>query len=184
MCYAAMPVAILWRLHTKIKTVCCPSWSHHEAHPCPSDTFHTSFLRFRHSIELHRFWTSKMDDFFLPTQVPRKGWHNAILEACFLPFKPPWKQFDLAVPNVFGSCNWHLRCPNHQLTPCSPPIQKKRIIYFGLSPCPVTVTTRTITFLVGNPYKPSFVTVTGSTEHLLTNHDHRKGQKWRFQISL
>ena len=34
-------------------------------------------------------------------------------------------------------------------------------VYFGLSPLPVTVTTRIITFLVGNPYKPSFVTVTG-----------------------
>ena len=33
-------------------------------------------------------------------------------------------------------------------------------IYFGLSPLPVTVTTRIITFLVGDPYKPSFATVT------------------------
>ena len=33
--------------------------------------------------------------------------------------------------------------------------------YVGLSPLPVTVTTRIITFLVGDPYKPSFVTVTG-----------------------
>ena len=33
--------------------------------------------------------------------------------------------------------------------------------YLGLSPLPVTVTTRIITFLIGNPYKPSFVTVTG-----------------------
>ena len=29
---------------------------------------------------------------------------------------------------------------------------------FGLSPLPVTVTTRIITFLVGDPYKPSFAT--------------------------
>ena len=29
------------------------------------------------------------------------------------------------------------------------------------TPRPVTVTTRIITFLIGNPYKPSFVTVTG-----------------------
>ena len=28
-------------------------------------------------------------------------------------------------------------------------------LYVGLSPCPVTVTTRNITFLVGDPYKPS-----------------------------
>ena len=34
-------------------------------------------------------------------------------------------------------------------------------IYIGLSPLPVTVTTRNITFLVGDPYKPSFATVTG-----------------------
>ena len=33
--------------------------------------------------------------------------------------------------------------------------------YFGLSPLPVRVTTRIIAFLVGNPYKPSFATVTG-----------------------
>ena len=31
-------------------------------------------------------------------------------------------------------------------------------LYIGLSPCPVTVTTRIIPFLVGNPYKPSFAT--------------------------
>ena len=43
--------------------------------------------------------------------------------------------------------------------------------YFGLSRFPVTVTTRIITFLVGDPYKPSFPTVTGrgdnpkNTEH-------------------
>ncbi len=29
------------------------------------------------------------------------------------------------------------------------------------TPHPVTVTTRIITFLAGNPYKPSFATVTG-----------------------
>ena len=36
-----------------------------------------------------------------------------------------------------------------------------RCIYIGTTPHPVRVTTRTITFLVGDPYKPSFVTVTG-----------------------
>ena len=35
------------------------------------------------------------------------------------------------------------------------------MLYVGLSPLPVTVTTRIITFLVGDPYKPSFATVTG-----------------------
>ena len=39
-----------------------------------------------------------------------------------------------------------------------------RDIGFGLSPLPVTVTTRIITFLVGDPYKPSFATVTGRGE--------------------
>ena len=34
-------------------------------------------------------------------------------------------------------------------------------IWFRSTPHPVTVTTRIITFLVGNPYKPSFATVTG-----------------------
>ncbi len=36
-----------------------------------------------------------------------------------------------------------------------------RRVYIGLSPLPVKVTTRIITFLVGDPYKPSFATVTG-----------------------
>ena len=35
------------------------------------------------------------------------------------------------------------------------------LIYLRSTPHPVTVTTRIITFLVGNPYKPSFATVTG-----------------------
>ena len=34
-----------------------------------------------------------------------------------------------------------------------------------LSPFPVTVTTRIIPFLVGNPYKPSFATVTGKGDN-------------------
>ena len=34
-------------------------------------------------------------------------------------------------------------------------------IYIGLSPLPVRVTTRIITFLVGNPYKPSFPLLLG-----------------------
>ena len=34
-------------------------------------------------------------------------------------------------------------------------------VYFRSTPHPITVTTRIITFLVGNPYKPSFATVTG-----------------------
>ena len=34
-------------------------------------------------------------------------------------------------------------------------------IFLGLSPLPVRVTTRIITFLVGNPYKPSFPLLLG-----------------------
>ena len=34
-------------------------------------------------------------------------------------------------------------------------------LYIRSTPHPVTVTTRIITYLVGNPYKPSFATVTG-----------------------
>ena len=42
---------------------------------------------------------------------------------------------------------------------------KKTNVSLGLSPLPVTVTTRVITFLVGDPYKPSFATVTGSGDN-------------------
>ena len=41
------------------------------------------------------------------------------------------------------------------------PTVKSNDIYPRSTPHPVTVTTRIITFLVGNPYKPSFATVTG-----------------------
>ena len=37
--------------------------------------------------------------------------------------------------------------------------------YLGCCPLPVTVTTRIITFLIGNPYKPSFTTVTVRGPH-------------------
>ena len=37
--------------------------------------------------------------------------------------------------------------------------------YFGYGPFPVTVTTRIIPFLVGNPYEPLFATVTGKGPH-------------------
>ena len=37
---------------------------------------------------------------------------------------------------------------------------KQTTVLFRSTPHPVTVTTRIITFLVGNPYKPSFATVT------------------------
>ena len=49
---------------------------------------------------------------------------------------------------------------------CSPTVYSK---YFGLSPLPVRVTTRIITFLVGNPYKPSFPLLLGggTTQQIL-----------------
>ena len=37
--------------------------------------------------------------------------------------------------------------------------------YFGCGPLPATVTTRTITYLVGDSYKPSFTTVTVRGPH-------------------
>ncbi len=51
-------------------------------------------------------------------------------------------------------CRWnwgmHIQWPSHLY-----------IVYFRSTPHPATVTTRIITFLVGNLYKPSFATVTG-----------------------
>ena len=50
-----------------------------------------------------------------------------------------------------------------------------RSIYVGLSPLPVRVTTRIITFLVGNPYKPSFpLLLGGGTTQYLRHSQHRK----------
>ena len=40
-------------------------------------------------------------------------------------------------------------------------ISTAKCVLVGCGPLPVTVTTRISPFLVGNPYKPSFVTVTG-----------------------
>ncbi len=40
-------------------------------------------------------------------------------------------------------------------------LPNKYTVIIGLSPCPVTVTTRIVMFSVGDPYKPSFATVTG-----------------------
>ena len=44
-------------------------------------------------------------------------------------------------------------------------ITSNRNLYIGYGPFPVTVTTRTITFLVGNPDKPLFATVIGKGPH-------------------
>ena len=43
-------------------------------------------------------------------------------------------------------------------------------IWLGLSPLPVTVATRIITFFVGDPYKPSFATVTGRGDNPTYDH--------------
>ena len=55
------------------------------------------------------------------------------------------------------------------------------VVYFGCGPLPVTVTTRNITYLVGDSYKPSFATVTGRghTQCILyTNLDGSKIRRW------
>ena len=39
----------------------------------------------------------------------------------------------------------------------------------GMAPLPLTVTTGIITFLVGDPYKPSFPTVTGKGDNPMNN---------------
>ena len=39
------------------------------------------------------------------------------------------------------------------------------MLHVGCGPLPVTVTTRIITYLVGDSHKPSFATVTGRRPH-------------------
>ena len=56
------------------------------------------------------------------------------------------------LPRDRGENNKHLKPPPSKLL-------------VGLSPCPVTVTTRVVMFLVGDPYKPSFATVTGTGDN-------------------
>ena len=49
---------------------------------------------------------------------------------------------------------------------CTPDLLKDTQIYLGYVPLPrMPVTTRIITFLVGNPYKPSFATITGKGDN-------------------
>ena len=52
----------------------------------------------------------------------------------------------------------------------SPPKRLIIDIYVGLPPCPVTVTNRIVIFLVGDPYKPSFTTVTGRGDNPIYDH--------------
>ena len=51
-------------------------------------------------------------------------------------------------------------------------------LYFGCGPLTVTVTTKIITFLMGNPYKPSFTTVTVRGPHPIFT----VGKTWQFDI--
>ena len=48
---------------------------------------------------------------------------------------------------------------------CIPNDSDGIIVYIGLSPFPVIVTTRIVSCLVGNPYKPSFATTTGKGDN-------------------
>ena len=50
----------------------------------------------------------------------------------------------------------------------------EKVVYLGCGPLTVTVTTRIITFLVGDPYKPSFTTVPvrGPPQVYPRNSDH------------
>ena len=43
--------------------------------------------------------------------------------------------------------------------------KQTHVKYVGLSPLPVRVTTRIISCLVGDPYKPSFATITGKGDN-------------------
>ena len=62
------------------------------------------------------------------------------------------------IPPFVGECFW-FTFSRHQTEAISKYIDI--LIYLRSTPHPVTVTTRIITFLVGDPYKPPFVTVTG-----------------------
>ena len=56
---------------------------------------------------------------------------------------------------TYGTCNGQ-----EKVDITTARVIESNISYIGTTPHPVTVTTRIISFLVGNPYKPSFVTVT------------------------
>ena len=69
-----------------------------------------------------------------------------------------WGQIDWLLSETYLvksplGCTWKWQGPKTYTVP-------RYLSYSGWL-CPVTVTTRIITFLVGNPYKPSFATVTG-----------------------
>ena len=68
----------------------------------------------------------------------------------------------LTVPRYAKRPQVHRKCHSKKIREmfCSKNQENHRIS-LGVAPLPVTVTTRIITFLVGDPYKPSFPTVTG-----------------------
>ena len=63
---------------------------------------------------------------------------------------------------IFCWSQWHKHMQGCSLKPCKTALYIYiYVLYVGLSPLPVRVTTRIITFLVGNPYKPSFPLLLG-----------------------
>ena len=59
-----------------------------------------------------------------------------------------------------GPVNSGWTCLEEEAVFCCPVLALYNL-YVGLSPLPVRVTTRIITFLVGDPYKPSFPLLLG-----------------------
>ena len=57
-------------------------------------------------------------------------------------------------------------------------------VWFGLSPLPVRVTTRIITFLVGNPYKPSFPLLLGggTTQSMMIHCFHLQSIRFHYHL--
>ena len=83
-----------------------------------------------------------------------------------------WAFWFQVLPFLVPCLNWgkNLRLRSHAGNP--PPRisvimenEGLRLGYLRCGPLPVTVTTRIITFSVGDPYKPSFSTVTGRGPH-------------------
>ena len=68
------------------------------------------------------------------------------------------------------------QCPTHRVKQplnfgSMSTLNRSYCAFFRLSPFPVTVTTRNIPFLVGDPYKPSFATVTGRGDNPMHSSD-------------
>ena len=68
-------------------------------------------------------------------------------------------------PGMQGNVYPGIISPFHDIIQCIEVVFFVCCIYLGCGPLPVTVTTRIITFLIGNPYKPSLTTVTGRGPH-------------------